>query len=137
MGKGNVFPGGPTCEYNGKQIPVFVTNSKSGGITPEILVDILKHLVIYGITDRNYGITDRDEGDSPPCLLMDGHDSRLSMPFLRYINNLDGDGGGMLKPIMDGIAILGCLIEQPIGRWVFLLNRTVDSKSTLDKKRSS
>ena len=34
MGKGNVFPGGPTCEYNGKQIPAFVTNSKSSGITP-------------------------------------------------------------------------------------------------------
>ena len=53
MGKGKVFPGGPTCEYNRKQIPAFVTNSESGGITPEILVDMLKHLDIYGITDQN------------------------------------------------------------------------------------
>ena len=85
MGNWKVFPGGPPCEYDDKHIPAFVTNSESGGITPEILVDILKHLDIYGIIDQN-------ETDSPPCLLADGNGSRLSIFFLRYINNLNADG---------------------------------------------
>ena len=31
MRDGKVVPGGLTCDYNGKTIPAFVTNSKSGG----------------------------------------------------------------------------------------------------------
>jgi hypothetical protein len=85
LGEGRVFPGGPTCHFNGNEIPPFVTSSESGGITPEILVSILKHL------DR-YGAASRKEGDPPPCLIVDGHGSRLSLPFLNYINNLDENG---------------------------------------------
>ena len=76
MGPGKVFPGGPTYKFNGKTIPSFVTKSESGGITSEILVQILEHLDKMGVTDRN-------PGDPRPCLLLDGHGSRLSIPFLR------------------------------------------------------
>ena len=85
MGQGKVFPGGPICEFNWKKVPIFVTNSGSGGITPEILVEVLKYL-------DKVGVTERKDGDPPPCLLVDGHGSRLSIPFLQYINNLDQDG---------------------------------------------
>ena len=85
MGEGKAFPGGPVCHFNGKDIPPFVTSSDSGGITPIILVEILKHL-------DHHGITNRAPGDPPPCLIVDGHGSRLSIPFLRYINNLDEKG---------------------------------------------
>lgn len=85
LGPGKAFPGGPSCNFNGQEIPAFVTSSQSGGITPEILVDILKHL-------DKHGVTNRAEGDPPPCLIVDGHGSRLSIPFLRYINNLDANG---------------------------------------------
>ena len=51
IGRGKVFPGGPVCEFNGKNIPTFVTNSDSGGITPDILVEVLKHLDKCGISD--------------------------------------------------------------------------------------
>ena len=70
------------CEFNGKHIPIFITNSESGGITPDILVEVLNHL------DKSE-ISNRKPVDPPPRLLVDGHRSRLSIPFLRYINNLD------------------------------------------------
>ena len=85
MGPGRPFPGGPVCDFNGRKIPSFVTRSESGGITPEILVEILQHLDTHGVTNQI-------EGDPPPCLIVDGHGSRLSVPFLHYINNLDENG---------------------------------------------
>ena len=60
-------------------------SSESGGISGEILVEILKHL-------EEHGVVDRSEGTPPPCLLVDGHGSRLSPPFLDYINNKGEDG---------------------------------------------
>ena len=85
MGPGKAFPGGPTCEFNGNEIPAFVTHSESGGITSEILVEVLEHLDHHKAASRN-------EGDPPPCLILDGHSSRLSISFLRYIRNLDKNG---------------------------------------------
>ena len=52
IGKEKVFPGGPVCEFNVKNIPTFITNSESGGITPDILVEVLKHLDKSEISNR-------------------------------------------------------------------------------------
>ncbi|OEU10317.1 hypothetical protein FRACYDRAFT_247281 [Fragilariopsis cylindrus CCMP1102] len=41
-GPGKVFPGGPICIVNGIKVPTLVRRSASGGITPEILVDVLR-----------------------------------------------------------------------------------------------
>jgi hypothetical protein len=82
-GPGKVFPGGPTCTINGIDIPTVVCRSASGGITPAILVDVLR---VYGT------LIPRVDGDPPPGAILDGHGSRLSIVFLRYINNLDGEG---------------------------------------------
>ena len=41
------------------------------------------------------GVTDRNPRDPRPCLLLDGHGSRLSIPFLRYINYLDEKGNSI------------------------------------------
>ena len=102
MGPGKVFPGGPVCEYKGKRIPAFVTSSESGGISGVILVEVLKHLDKYGATERKFG-------DPPPCLLVDGHGSRLSIPFLRYINNLDSSG----KKVPDANHSWNCYLGLP------------------------
>ena len=88
MGQEKVFPEGPICNFNGKGIPSFITNSESGGITQEILVGVLKHL-------DKFCVVDRKPGDPSPCMFVDGHGSRLSIPFLRYINNLDENGDKM------------------------------------------
>jgi hypothetical protein len=82
-GPGRAFPGGPVCTFQGHTIPSVVRRSSSGGITPEILVGVLQHY------DKH---VPRKEGDPSPAAILDGHGSRLSIEFLRYINNLDRDG---------------------------------------------
>ena len=79
MGDGMLFPGGPTCTYNGKKIPCMCRWSPKGSITSEILTDILRTLDAIEVFDRSTGIT--------PVVLMDGHGSRLGLPFLNYVND--------------------------------------------------
>ena len=78
-GHGKRFPGGPTCEFQGKTVPCFTRFSPKGSITSEILRDILATLDVIGVFDRS--------GGKRPFLLLDGHGSRLQIPFLEYINN--------------------------------------------------
>ena len=40
-GPGNLFPGGPVCNFEGKTIPTMIRYSERGSITNEILTDIL------------------------------------------------------------------------------------------------
>jgi hypothetical protein len=82
-GEGKLFPGGPTCMYKGKEIPCMVRYSTSGGITPEILTDIVRTMDELGVFEK-----EREEGIRP-FLLLDGHQSRFSIPFLEYITNRD------------------------------------------------
>ena len=78
-GPGCYYPGGPECWYRGKKVPALVRWHESGSITSEILVDILKTIDSYELFPRNDGVK--------PFLLLDGHGSRLELPFLNYINN--------------------------------------------------
>ena len=78
-GPGKYYPGGAVCEFNGKKIPPFVRWHESGSITSEILKEALQTL-------DHLNIFNRDECLSP-LLLLDGHSSRLELPFLQYINN--------------------------------------------------
>ena len=83
FGDGKIFPGGPTCNYNGVQVPCMIRYSTGGGITPEILTDILKTIDSLGVFEK-----ERQEGIKP-FLLLDGHQSRFSVPFLEYITDPD------------------------------------------------
>lgn len=80
-GPGNLFPGGPICEFEGKLIPCMIRYSENGSITPDILRDILKTLDELNIF-KEY----RDKGVTP-FLLVDGHQSRFHTKFLEYITN--------------------------------------------------
>ena len=40
-GPGKYFPGGPVCEYRGKNIPTMIRWNESATVTSEILVDML------------------------------------------------------------------------------------------------
>ena len=77
-GFGKQFPGGPTCEFQGKEVPCLCRWSEKGSVTSAILVDILATLDHYEIFDRSNG--------AKQFLLLDGHGSRLETPFLSYIN---------------------------------------------------
>ena len=67
--------------FNGTNIPCYINASPKGSITFDILADILKW-----IDDK--GVYPQKENGPTPFLLLDGHGSRLGVPFLSYINNL-------------------------------------------------
>ena len=74
-----MYPFGTTCKFNGNIIPCIVYASKSGGITAEILVQVLTELDLRVVFPREEGVI--------PVLLIDGHQSRLTPKFLAYIND--------------------------------------------------
>jgi hypothetical protein len=70
--------GGPTCTFRGKEIPCFVGTSPKASITSQLLADMLGHMDKMNIWERT--------ADGPtPFLLLDGHHSRMELPFLDYI----------------------------------------------------
>jgi len=79
-GEGKYFPGGPTCTFRGCKIPCYVTATPKGSITSEVLRNMLRRI------DQT-GACPRVPGGSTPFLLLDGHGSRLELPFLSYVND--------------------------------------------------
>lgn len=77
--EGQAMEGGPTCFFNGEKIPCFVGSSPKASITSDLLKKMLEKLDSKNIFDRSNGMM--------PFLLLDGHHSRLQLPFLQYICN--------------------------------------------------
>ena len=80
LGEGKFYPGGPTCNYLGKEVPCLVYVSESGGINADILVDILSEF-------DKMALFPRTEGGPIPFLLIDGQFSRFDIKFIYYIND--------------------------------------------------
>jgi len=78
-GPGKLYPLGPTCEFKGKHVPCVVAHTESGSITSELLASFLKHM-------DDIQVFPRDDPNVKPFLLLDGHGSRLELPFLTYVN---------------------------------------------------
>jgi hypothetical protein len=78
--KSGVSTGGPTCTYNGINLPCFVCTSPNASITSELLVEMLAAI-------DNTGMFPRNDELGMPFLLIDGHHSRTRLPFLKYVND--------------------------------------------------
>lgn len=78
-GPGKALPGLPTCTFRGKEVPALLAVTPKGSMTSEILMSALKKLDDLGIYERI------PDGPTPMCVF-DGHDSRLQLPFLEYVN---------------------------------------------------
>jgi hypothetical protein len=74
----NVMAGGPTCTYLGKEIPCFFGTSLKASITSTLLADMLAFLDRLGVYDCSIANL---------FLLLDGHHSRMMLPFLKYVNH--------------------------------------------------
>ncbi len=72
-GPGKYFPGPPTCTFRGKEVPALVRWNTSGNITSDILVEALSTLDVMQVIPR--------DDDVKPFLLLDGHGSRLELPY--------------------------------------------------------
>jgi hypothetical protein len=79
FGPGKYFPFGPVGLVGRVEVPTFVTGSPHGGVTTEILVQILEYLDTLKVFPR-------DIGAPSPFLIVDGHNSRFGGPFLQYIH---------------------------------------------------
>ena len=78
IGEGKVYPLGPNCTFNGKNVPYFCCCSESGSITGTLLVEMLKAMDSLKLFDHTTGLN--------PFLLLDGHGSHFELEFLEYIN---------------------------------------------------
>ena len=72
-----VMKGGPCCIYNGNDIPFFYGTAQKASITSALLTEMLKFIDECGVFDRSI---------AKPFLLLDGHGSRMMLPFLKYIH---------------------------------------------------
>jgi hypothetical protein len=79
-GPGKAFPCAPTCQFWGRDVPALIACSPRASITSNILKQALKPL-------NDLGIYEQEPGGYIPFLLLDAHDSRLQVPFLRYVND--------------------------------------------------
>jgi hypothetical protein len=77
---GKAFPGAPVRHFRGKYIPALIACSPKGSITSEILREAFERLDTLGLYDRV-------PGGPIPLVLFDAHDSRLQVPFLRYVDD--------------------------------------------------
>jgi hypothetical protein len=104
-GVDHMFPFGPTCIFNGTEVPIFVTCSKNGSITSHLLTNMLCKMDDLELFDRSDGVN--------PFLLCDGHVSRFEDPFLEL--TLEGKRLGRV--------VLVCHMEHPCGRLVIALSK--------------
>ena len=77
-GEDKAMRGGPTCTFMGKTVPCYIGASPKASITSTMLADMLRTIDSYNFFDRSDGTL--------PFLLLDGHHSRLELPFLNYIH---------------------------------------------------
>jgi hypothetical protein len=83
-GPGKAFLGARTCHFCGKDVPaVVLACSPKGSITSNILREDFQYLDGLGIYERVV------PGGPSPLVLLDARDSRLQVPFLRYVNQED------------------------------------------------
>jgi hypothetical protein len=75
-GVDHIFPFGPTCTFNESQVPTFITCSKNGSITSQLLTNMLSKMNDLELFDQR--------GSVLPFLLCDRHGSRFKDPFLGY-----------------------------------------------------
>ena len=78
--KNDVCKGGPVCFFNGAELPTFVCSSPSASITSKLLVQMFQEMDKRNLFERSPEL-------GTPFVLIDGHQSRTSLPFLRYVND--------------------------------------------------
>jgi hypothetical protein len=75
-----LFPIGPTCIFEGKEVPTFVCCTENGSINSFLMAAMLNRIDDLGVFPRDKILPD-------PFLLLDGHSSRFNLSFLELVND--------------------------------------------------
>jgi hypothetical protein len=75
-GVDRMFPFGPTCTFNGIEVPILLICSKNDSITSQLFTNMLSKMDDLELFDRSGGVN--------PFFICDGHDSRFEKPFMEY-----------------------------------------------------
>ncbi len=94
FGHGKRYPSLQLFCKDGTRIPICFAASKKTSMTGKVLTKIFEKMDVLGITKRSV-----DENGQPcyPCVIIDGHTSRMDKGFLTYIN----------KPLTKWVIALG------------------------------
>ena len=79
VGSGKYHPVGSSCTYKEKTVTCLVEFSKGGGISGNIITNVLNHLNALKLYNNGR------ENNILPVMLVDGHGSHFDMKFLQYI----------------------------------------------------
>jgi len=131
MNNEHLMIGGPVCRFRGKEIPCYIGTSPKASITSYLLADMLKCI-------DELDVFDRTADGRRPFLLLDGHHSRMELPFLDYIH---GTGhkwvvcigvpyATHLWQVADASQLNGCFKV-----WITKVKRMMYDAMPLDKKR--
>ena len=112
-------------EVDGTKIPPFVTCSPHGGITSQILADMLKWIDTYYLQ--------RAPSSPTPCLILDGHSYRFELPLLSYVTHSEHKWYPLIGiPYGTSIWQVGDSVEQ---NGCFKMHQYDYKNSVLNKKR--
>jgi hypothetical protein len=114
-GEGLAMQGGPSCFFQGKEIPCFVCTSPKASITSQLLADMLQYMDSLQVFDRS--------GNKKPFLLLDGHQSCMIVPFLQYIH-----GAGHEWVCCIGVPYATHIWQVAGGRWQIAPNSMEHSR---------
>ncbi len=84
-GPGKRYPGGPTCIYNGIEIPCLCAASPKSSMNGPILRSVFAKLDELGVTER--GIDEQTGIEYWPASMVDGHFTRHSEECLEYLTD--------------------------------------------------
>jgi hypothetical protein len=83
FGPGKRYPGLELLDEDGNKIPICFGASESACMTGEILTKMFEMMDKLGISKRG---TDKDGNPIVPCMIIDGHPSRMNPDLLTYLN---------------------------------------------------
>ena len=118
VGVGKRYPGAPTCQFHGKDVPAFVCCSEGGGINSELLTAMLQQM-------DGLQLFPRRQNGPKPFLILDGHTSRFQIHFLKYVNN----------PNTKWFVCIGILNGTLTGKWEIQTNRMAAGRYQQQKQR--
>lgn len=125
-GPGRLFPGGPRCNFQGKEVEALVAISPSGSITSSILRQALERL-------DNLGVYSREKATPSPVFYW----THTTLGFKFHSLNMSTRRYPMgQSPDLVGEYLLACQMQHKRGKWEIVANRMAPTSLHLRRRRT-